>query len=230
MFFTTSTCKQTNTLKAILAMLYIIIGKMKKTLYQQYINSVLHILLRNKNHIYIWYYIKIQREIKQRLCNPPEAEAARLASSTRAARADEIPAGTRHVSNVEQSIQSFRSSSCPHMSGIQTLPATSLRCFFSFSLPVSTLSSSWFCFGVSSGKAWSSFLSVTEEASLGELGSCWVWSEGGWDGTIGWAIGDVVSSMFIMVEQKWSRFRFLGEAKVFFWRKMCVFVFEIRCW
>ena len=53
MFFTTSTYKQTHTLKAILAMFYIIIGKMKKTLYQQYINSVLHILLRNKNHIYI---------------------------------------------------------------------------------------------------------------------------------------------------------------------------------
>ena len=58
-------------------------------------------------------------------------------SATSASRAEEISFGANSSSKVEQSIQSLSKFSCPHVSGIMTLPATSSLCLFNLSRPQS---------------------------------------------------------------------------------------------
>lgn len=61
-----------------------------------------------------------------------------LVSSIKAVRAKMILVFIQYASNPQQSTQSLSSSSCPHISGIQTRPATSPLCLFSLSLPQSS--------------------------------------------------------------------------------------------
>lgn len=73
---------------------------------------------------------------QQLFCSVNLLELAHLPSSTNDALADIMPLLATVASNTELSIQSFRKASWPHISGIQTRPATSTRCLFNLSRPL----------------------------------------------------------------------------------------------